>query len=123
MDTKLSRHNQNVFELKHCTRVVLDVVSNICSVILFITFKVIASPDKLSPYSQPKYVTFEYSLILTSPYCMSRVLIFLFLSLVEKSIDLVLSSPTPMLNLLYTNQSHILLSELFFYSLQIFMLK
>ena len=30
VDTKLSRHNQNVVELKHYTRVVLDMVLNIC---------------------------------------------------------------------------------------------
>ena len=57
--------------------------------ILFITFKAIASPDKLLSNSQPKYVTFEYCLILTSPYCITRVPIFLFLLLVEKRIDLV----------------------------------
>ena len=30
LDTKLSRHNQNVVELNHCTRVVLDKVLSIC---------------------------------------------------------------------------------------------
>ena len=76
--------------------------------ILFITFKAIASPDKVSSNSQPEYVTFEYWLILTSPYSMSRGTIFLFQFLVEKRIDLVLSFPKWMVNLLSTNQSHIL---------------
>ena len=52
--------------------------------ILFITFKSIASPDKFLSNSLPKYVTFEYCLILTSPLFMSRVPIILFLFLVEK---------------------------------------
>ena len=82
--------------------------------ILFITFKAIASPDKVSSNSQPEYVTFEYCLILTSPYSMSRGTIFLFQFLVEKRIDLVLSFPKWMLNLLSTNQSHIF--EKFFVS-------
>ena len=43
--------------------------------------------------SQPKYVTFEYCWILTSPYCMSKVPIFLFLFLVEKRTDLDLYPP------------------------------
>ena len=50
--------------------------------ILFITFKAIASPDKLSSNSHLKYITFEYCLILTSPYCIPRVPIFLFRILV-----------------------------------------
>ena len=56
--------------------------------ISFITFKTIASPYKFWSNSQPKYVAFKYCLILTSPYCMSKVPIFLFLFLVGKRIDL-----------------------------------
>ena len=102
LDTKLSRHNQNVVELKHYTRVVLDMVLNICffcngilslPLILFITFKAIASPGKLPSNSQPKYVTFEYCLILASPYIMSKVPIFAFSDIGREKIDLVLPSP------------------------------
>ena len=76
--------------------------------ILLITFKAIASPNRFSTNSQSKYFTFEYCLILMLPYFISNVAIFFFLFLVEKKIDLDLSSPKWMLSLLSTNQSHIL---------------
>ena len=89
--------------LIHLFWTVYNLLLNFLPLILFITFKAIASSEKLSSNSQPKYVTFEYCLILTSPYCMSKVPIFFFLFLVEKRIDLVLSPPKWMLNLLSTN--------------------
>ena len=61
LDTKLSRHNQNVVELKHKSRFRYGVKylfflhRNLSlPLILVITFKAIASPDKLSSNSQPK---------------------------------------------------------------------
>ena len=75
LDTKLSRHNSNVVEIKalhksrfrygdkylFCLHMNLSLLF-----ILFITFKAQAYPDKLSSNSQPKHVAFEYCLILTS---------------------------------------------------------
>ena len=134
LDTKLSRNDQNMVELKNYTGVVLDVVLNIfflyrnlsLLLILFITFKAIPSPDKLLSNSQPKYVTFEYCLILTSPYCIFRVPIFLFsifgkekarfsFILTKVNHQFVIHKPVT-----YIGE---VLSEFFFYSLQIFMLK
>ena len=114
LDTKLSRNDQNMVELKNYTGVVLNMVLNIfflyrnlsLLLILFITFKAIASPDKFLSNSQTKYVTFEYCLILTSPYCISRVPIFLFPFLVKKRLDLVYP-PQSESSVCYPQTSHI----------------
>ena len=68
--------------------------------ILLITFKVIASPDRFLSRSKPKYVTFQYCLILMLPNFISNV--------PEKRIDLVLSLRKWILSLLPTNQSNML---------------
>ena len=58
--------------------------------ILFLIFKAVTSPDKLLSSLQRKYVTFEYCLIFTSPYCMFKFQFSFFLFLVEKGFSFIL---------------------------------
>ena len=75
--------------------------------ILFITFKAIYSPERLSSNERPRYVTVVwYCLIcICSPYLISRLPTWISLCFVSNSIHFVFSSPKWILCLLSTNQS------------------
>ena len=72
--------------------------------ILFITFSAIGSQNILSSNTHPWYITCECCFIFIWLYLMFSWRIFFDLHLLEKRIDLVLSSPKCILNLLSTNQ-------------------
>ena len=75
--------------------------------ILFTTFNAIGSLDIDSSNTHPRYVTSAFCFIFISLYLIFSLQIFLVLRLLAKRIDLVLSSPKWILNLLSTNQSQI----------------
>ena len=76
--------------------------------ILFITFKVINSPERASSNEQPRYVTVWYCLMCISPYLMSRRLTLLSLCFVPNNMHFVLSSPSECsVCYLQTNHKHL----------------
>ena len=92
---------------------------------LIITFKTMASPDKLLSSSSPKYVTFEYCLILTSPYSVfSSNFPFFDFGREKDRFSFILPKVNTQ-TVIYKPVTYIgeVLSEFLFYSLQIFMLK
>ena len=106
--TKLNKYNQN--------RAVRELHSNLrrggdknlfflyknltLLLILFITFKAIDSPERVSSNKQPRYVTVWYCLMCISPYLISKLVTLLSLCFVPNSKHFVLCSPKWMLSLL-----------------------
>ena len=81
--------------------------------ILFNAFKGTDSSDKVSSKTQIRYVTCECCFIIICLYLTFSFLVLLILCLLAKRIDLVLSSPKLMLNLLLMSQSQTFSESLF----------